>query len=871
MTDDKRRQSELPPTYEEAIGDGSLVNTGVRGKAASGRAAAIYATNENLTEDGRIDVDLNSRLSRTLCRVARLPPTDGVDDKSIEKQAVGSDDLFPIRINVTIQVVGSRGDVQPFIALGVGLQRHGHRIRVATHARFRSNVLDAGLEFYSIGGSPEDLMAYMVKNPGLIPSVASLRGGDIARKRAMIADMLRGCWDSCIQPDEATGVPFVADAIIANPPSFAHIHCAEALGIPMHMVFTMPWTATTAFAHPLANIKGGHNNRGVTNHVSYLVVGSLTWSGIGDIVNAWREKLGLEAVPATEGPLLVETLKVPHTYCWSPALVPKPKDWPRYIDISGFLFRETPAYTPSKELQAFLDAGPPPVYVGFGSIVLEDTTKLSAALVEAISICGERAIVSPGWSRLQVPAGRHDFFCVEECPHEWLFKRVSAVVHHGGAGTTAIGLREARPTIIVPFFGDQPFWGEMVAMSGAGPAPIPQREVSVASLTEAIRYCQGPTAHSAAAALSEQIKHENGVQAAVTSFHANLPLERMRCRMLPDQPASWTLKIGRKKVPISRSAAESLVADVGLDPRNLNVYHANPIYISNRRWDPVTGTASSVIATGVGMADGATGLIFKPAEEFRRARRCTPEGTAGRASSSEASVAGQRIVSVSEERPADSVHEDDDDDDSAASTLHAVARRNSITHVTSSQDATEDGSARRSGYAVAGSMAAASGKSLGKFFTSYTRGTLVDLPLATAEGFRCLPRLWGQEVKEYGQVKDLRSGAVVAGKTFVGGMATGFRDVVMHPVRGGQSAGVLGVAQGLATGTGSLVSNSVGASLSLFALPASGLTKSLYTLSHRSTAKRVMEARREEGKWRVQGLSLAQRRAVVDAYHESQR
>ncbi|KAK1640761.1 hypothetical protein BDP81DRAFT_268727, partial [Colletotrichum phormii] len=142
-------------------------------------------------------------------------------------------------LNVVIQVVGSRGDVQPFIALGTALRRYGHRVRLATHDNFAKFVTDSGLEFFPIGGDPADLMSYMVRNPGLIPSMESLKGGDVGKKRRMIRQMLHGCWRSCIDPDPISSRPFVADAIIANPPSFAHVHCAQALGIPAHIMFTM--------------------------------------------------------------------------------------------------------------------------------------------------------------------------------------------------------------------------------------------------------------------------------------------------------------------------------------------------------------------------------------------------------------------------------------------------------------------------------------------------------------------------------------------------------------------------------------------------------------------------------------------------------
>jgi hypothetical protein len=184
-------------------------------------------------------------------------------------------------LNIVIQVVGSRGDVQPFIALGTELKQHGHRVRLATHNTFADFVRGSGLEFYPIGGDPAELMAYMVKNPGLIPSVKSLKAGDIQRKRKIVAEILDGCWQSCIQTDPISGFPFVANAIIANPPSFAHVHCAQAMSIPVHLMFTMPWSNTRAFPHPLANVvmRNSSIDPEVLNYVSYSVVEWMTWQG----------------------------------------------------------------------------------------------------------------------------------------------------------------------------------------------------------------------------------------------------------------------------------------------------------------------------------------------------------------------------------------------------------------------------------------------------------------------------------------------------------------------------------------------------------------------------------------------------------------
>ncbi|GKT87312.1 UDP-glucose,sterol transferase [Colletotrichum tofieldiae] len=301
---------------------------------------------DHTDNDGRIDIDCDSKLVRAMSMMSQArrgseqkhayrPPSPSPSlppYEQVQGGAAGTDcHQDPIKLNVLIQVVGSRGDVQPFVALGAELKRRGHRVRLATHDLFEKFVRDAGLEHYPVGGDPAALMAYMVKNPGLIPSMKSLQAGEIRQKREMVGEMLEGFWEACIRPDTVTGLPFVADAIISNPPSFAHIHCAQALGIPVHIMFTMPWTSTTAFPHPLANLKNVGGDRSLANYISYGVVDHLTWQGLGDVINKWRKSLDLENVAMFDGPMLTEALKIPFTYCWSPALVPKPGDWGSHI------------------------------------------------------------------------------------------------------------------------------------------------------------------------------------------------------------------------------------------------------------------------------------------------------------------------------------------------------------------------------------------------------------------------------------------------------------------------------------------------------------------------------------------------------------
>ena len=188
-------------------------------------------------------------------------------------------------LNIVIMVIGSRGDIQPFLKVGKLLKEdHGHRVRIATHPAFKNFVeQDSGLEFFSVGGDPAELMAFMVKNPGLMPSVSTVRAGEIGRRRDAMFEMFQGFWRACINAtDDEKQVsnlkmmenkhPFVADAIIANPPCFAHIHCAERLGVPLHLMFTFPYTPTQAFPHPLANIKKSNVDANYTNFMSYPLV-----------------------------------------------------------------------------------------------------------------------------------------------------------------------------------------------------------------------------------------------------------------------------------------------------------------------------------------------------------------------------------------------------------------------------------------------------------------------------------------------------------------------------------------------------------------------------------------------------------------------
>ncbi|CAF4849613.1 unnamed protein product [Rotaria sp. Silwood1] len=466
--------------------------------------------------------------------------------------------ISPIpRLAIVILIVGTRGDVQPFIALAKTLLNYGHRVRLATHETFRKFVRDNGIEFYPLAGDPADLMSFMVKNAGIVPSVSSIVAGDVKKSRRIIADILKSTWKACTDHDDETNVPFIAEAIIANPPSYGHIHCAQKLQIPLHIMFTMPWSPTSAFPHPFCNVNNDIGPIDRLNRLSYGVVEMLTWSGLRDLINEFREEtLQLSYLHTHEAVHAMILEHVPHTYCWSPSLVPKPSDWPEYINVSGFFFLDLAKnYQPPEHLTRFLETGEPPIYIGFGSITGHDSRRILQIVLEALNTTGYRALLS-GLANDddQLP---DNVLKIDNCPHDWLFQYVAAVCHHGGAGTTAAGLRAGKPTIIVPFFGDQFFWGTMVWKSGAGARPIPGTRLNVNELIEAFKLVHQSDISEAAKNLQHAFQNENGCDNAVQAFHLNLPLKNMQSDLESSFGACYYLKDYNLK--ISRPVAQVLV------------------------------------------------------------------------------------------------------------------------------------------------------------------------------------------------------------------------------------------------------------------------------------------------------------------------
>ncbi|KAL4981904.1 hypothetical protein BDW68DRAFT_192598 [Aspergillus falconensis] len=677
-------------------------------------AAAMGKSGIDLDNDGRVDIDCNTNFMRRFSKLYNHTPFLGppatpppayselvahfaintgpelVPPPENPGSVFRNESLWKVKLNIAIQMAGPRGDVQPFIGLGNELQRYRHRVRLDTHNIFENFVRDSGLVFYPIGGDGAELMTYLAKNPGLIPSMQSLKAGEIWRKRIMIREI------------------------------FAHICCAQALCIPAHLMFTMPWSSTNAFQHPLANLYGGGADQRSLNYVSYGVVNWLTWQGVGDVTNQWRKELDLD-----------EVAMVTFTYCWSPALVPKPSDWPSYVDVCGFFFREPPQYDPPADLQAFLAAGRPPVYIGFGRIVMGDPERMTAALIiNAVTAAGVRAIISKGWSNMSMTYHDNIYF-VGDCPHERLFENVVAVVHHGGAGTTACGLQKSKPTFIIPFLGDQPFSGAIVAAAGAGPAPIPYRELTVDALTDGIRYCLSEQA-ATVAGNSGQNAIRRWRKRRVASFHRNLPLERLQCDLYPEMPAVWSLSKGNKQFKLSKVAAQILVAEGLIDKKS---------------------GASAVVATATDLIDSILGTFYKPFQGYQNYQEHSEYCPLRSASN-------QAVLKVLDKSSFGNMSAKSEKEPQG---IGAVNTNSATTTAKSRSKKRSDNAGGR----LLGRMAGPSDKSLGIFVPTALQSMVVDIPLAMTEGLCNLPRLYSEEPLDNGPVTDIKSGFTVAGKGIV--------------------------------------------------------------------------------------------------------
>ena len=402
-------------------------------------------------------------------------------------------------MRIAIVANDTRGGVQPYLALGLGLRAAGHDVRVVAPSDFTSMFSEAGLPMAPLSGSVEATLRGSAGegNRGAIASMRFVARELPRRMQAWTRETLEGCEGA----DIITGG--VGGMVVG-------LAVAERLGTPFIETHLQPVGAPTA-AYPGVLLPGtpswlGGWGRRMSHHVSEAAL----WMPFRRAMTSSREQvLGLTGpTPGFAGR--------PALYGFSRYVLPAlpQRDRPRHV--TGYWTRATEAsWRPPAGLDAFLARGGPVVSIGFGSMAADDPVAVTEMVLGAVREAGVRAVLLAGWGGLQTLADEN-VYCADMLPHDWLFPRVDAAVHHGGAGTTGAALQSGTPAIVVPFTMDQPFWGARVAALGVGPSPIPRRRLSQARLAEALaRTLSDFGMRERASNLGARIRAENGVAEAV--------------------------------------------------------------------------------------------------------------------------------------------------------------------------------------------------------------------------------------------------------------------------------------------------------------------------------------------------------------------
>lgn len=554
---------------------------------------------------------------------------------------------------------------------------------------------------------------------------------------------------------------------------------------------------------------------------------------------------------------------------WSPGLIPKPADWGPEIDIAGFVFLDlASSFKPPEALAKFLDAGEPPVYIGFGSIVVDDPDKFTSLIFEAVEKAGVRALVSKGWGGLGDEGNIPDnIYMLENTPHDWLFPRVSAVVHHGGAGTTAIGLKCGKPTMIVPFFGDQPFWGAMVARAGAGAhQATPYKKLSADALAEGIQQCLIPEAKEAAEKIAKSIAEEgDGARNAVESFHPHLPMQgdhSMRCLILPDHVAVWTLK--RSNLRLSALAAELLIERKKIQWKDLRLCRHYEWNDFEGPGEPFTGAGAALANSAGGIAKGIVGMPIRWTKSIRRKEK-REQGQKARRDSQAQRRRSEVKPCLQLNGHADKKQGPEDEEGGTDGDLLHGGQQGAESHLPEphtlpgrahddvgrhgnqqngelvkptmddapisddyvTSDSGSEGSDEHPRQDLAQDLAEDTGHGFAKTGEALAKAPM-DLSLAIAQGFHNAPRLYGDDtVRTPPRISGFRSGLRAAGSEFAFGIYDGVTGLVLQPYYGARKNGALGFIQGVGKGIGGFVLKDLAAITGPFGYTLKGVHKEL--------------------------------------------
>lgn len=396
-------------------------------------------------------------------------------------------------MRILIVTAGSRGDVAPFTGLGRRLLDAGHQVTVAAHPPFAGLIDACGLDHRPLPGDPRELIR--ARTLATSPQEA----------RAVTTEFLDRLADGV-----AAAVADGADRVLtAFGPAPLSRTAGEAFAVPVIGTYLAPAFATAEFPLPGASDADDLGPDGNLAAGRELLARAGTLQA--GVVSRLRTRLGL---PATGSPAPGEDIR-PVFHGFSPLVVPRPADWPSQVEVTGYWWPARPdGWRPPAELTDFLQAGPPPVFIGFGSMAPGQGEELGELVAAAVARAGVRAVVQAGWAGLS--AVGDEVLAIGDVPHDWLFPRTAAVVHHAGAGTTGAGLRAGVPAVPVPVMADQPFWAARLHRLAVAPRPLPFQELTAESLAAAITACTAdPAYRQRAAELARRIGAEDGAAAVL--------------------------------------------------------------------------------------------------------------------------------------------------------------------------------------------------------------------------------------------------------------------------------------------------------------------------------------------------------------------
>ncbi|KAB8252611.1 UDP-Glycosyltransferase/glycogen phosphorylase [Aspergillus flavus] len=490
-------------------------------------------------------------------------PEDRPSDRQMQSELRG------VPLDIVIMVAGE--NIEPFVAVGKRLLGDSHRVRIAAHASCESIVKDQGLDFFAIS---HDVIHPM----------------GIGRIKRSLYQSYHESWRACIASYKSESRPFLADAIIANPLAHAHIHCAERLSIPLHIMSAMIWSPTKEFPHPLAHIDGSEDmDQVMANVLSYALVEETIWKTIIEPINRYRQHvLGCQSISSATGGRLMIDNDIPHTYFCPEVLVSRPGDWDDMINLSSFI-----------------ESGSPPIYFMLQENSMESPGMLARAIQDIVVKHGLRAILSQGCRDTCRILNDDNVFLVDSIPYAWLLPRVAVVVHSGSADQSALALQYGKPSVVIPHTAEQLSRGIKLSNIGAAAAPLMSNMLSPDALYQALEFCLRPDVQESTRAVQKQVHNESGLESAIKAFYRWLPPQVQKCDITNQNLAMYQIW-NKPSMRISPEVAAVLLeeqlikqTDIVLITRqvyNIQCESSRPIEgIAWDHWKRVTIAAKSIV------------------------------------------------------------------------------------------------------------------------------------------------------------------------------------------------------------------------------------------------------------------------------------